>query len=210
MTWRAHDLLWLERRWLRASTTASVPSWVSEGCGPVVVRRESVADTQMIAVGVRGNDRSQRFAAYAPIAQVTECMSPYDIAQMEAWLEHPLRDQMPVLQTLQQVAPLLNQYLLRWGVTGSLGYELVTGTSQIHVASDLDLVIDAPQYLSRAMAQSLCDTLRDVPCRVDVQIETPAGAIALQEWANNCPTVLLKAETGPVLVADPWYMKEAV
>ena len=41
-------------------------------------------------------------------------------------------------------------------------------------------------------------------CRVDLQLETPAGAIALREWAGPAPQVLLKTAHGPRLVSDPW------
>jgi phosphoribosyl-dephospho-CoA transferase len=46
--------------------------------------------------------------------------------------------------------------------------------------------------------------LRRLPVRVDVQIETPSGAIALAEYAANLARVALRTQFGPRLVENPW------
>ncbi|MNN93453.1 Phosphoribosyl-dephospho-CoA transferase [compost metagenome] len=78
----------------------------------------------------------------------------------------------------------------------------------LHVASDLDLVLRTPQPVARAKARELLDILDCGPCRIDVQLETPAGAIALREWAGMARRVLLKSALGARLVADPWNLLE--
>ncbi|MEZ2696443.1 phosphoribosyl-dephospho-CoA transferase MdcG domain-containing protein, partial [Hafnia alvei] len=46
-----------------------------------------------------------------------------------------------------------------------------------------------------------------LPCRTDVQVETPLGAFALTEWLRD-KRVMLKTSTGPVLTRDPWLPSE--
>ena len=41
-------------------------------------------------------------------------------------------------------------------------------------------------------------------CAVDLQLQTPFGAVALREWAGASRRVLLKTVSGAHLVIDPW------
>ena len=41
-------------------------------------------------------------------------------------------------------------------------------------------------------------------CSVDLQLQTPFGAVALREWAGPSRRVLLKTTSGAHLVIDPW------
>ena len=50
--------------------------------------------------------------------------------------------------------------------------------------------------------------LDEAPGRVDLQLETPQGAVALREWAGEAPRVLLKTQDGPLLVSDPWQVRQ--
>ena len=63
--------------------------------------------------------------------------------------------------------------------------------------SDLDLILRTPQPLSRVQAQELVALLDQAVCRVDMQLQTPFGAVALREWAGPSHRVLLKnAQSG--------------
>ena len=97
---------------------------------------------------------------------------------------------------------------LAWGVTGSLGFELASGIRAAHPDSDLDLSLRAPDQLSRTEARTLCVLLDAAPGRIDLQLETPCGAVALREWASEAPRVLLKTQNGPLLVRDPWQLQQ--
>jgi phosphoribosyl-dephospho-CoA transferase len=108
------------------------------------------------------------------------------------------------LQALASVAPVLDTTGLAWGPTGGVGYQLATETGVLHLASDLDVVVRTPHPLARAKARELLDILDCAPCRIDVQLETPAGAVALREWAGVARRVLLKSPHGARLVVDPW------
>jgi phosphoribosyl-dephospho-CoA transferase len=71
--------------------------------------------------------------------------------------------------------------------------------------SDLDLVIHMPNKLSKVEAYRLFNELTSaVKCRLDIQLETPKGAIALGEWATNSSSVLIKTDSGPFLTETPW------
>jgi phosphoribosyl-dephospho-CoA transferase len=59
-----------------------------------------------------------------------------------------------------------------------------------------------------AWAQRLCAQLDGASGRIDLQLETPCGALALREWAKGAARVLLKTSGGPLLVGDPWATAE--
>jgi len=202
---RPHDLLWICRSALKKPEldAGSIPAWVSRGKGPVVVRR---AETQpgLVPVGIRGSKREERFAALAPEQAVEKSVSPFALRAAKLWLQHPERDHHPVLRTLGSVACILNEEELDWGITGSLGYELATGDPQLRPGSDLDLVIERPTPMSRHQAEKLMTKLTGHLCRIDVQVETPEGAIGLSEWARPSGKVLIKTSMGPRLTESPW------
>ncbi|MBA6116842.1 malonate decarboxylase holo-ACP synthase [Pseudomonas putida] len=195
-----HDLLW---GMLPATLPDDAPAWAAQVLAhgqPVVVRR-AVCDEGWVAVGVRGEGRAQRLGAQMRLADIRRQMSPEALRWQGAspWA---------ALQALASVAPVLDASGLAWGPTGSVGYHLACGIASVHAASDLDLVVRAPQPLARAKARELLDSLDCGPCRIDVQLETPTGAIALREWAGAARRVLLKSAVGARLVADPWNLLE--
>jgi phosphoribosyl-dephospho-CoA transferase len=95
-----------------------------------------------------------------------------------------------------------------WGPTGSVGYELATRVPAATSASDLDLLILTPEKMPDATAIRLLSELnrhaQNAGVRVDVQLETPAGGVALAELAAGKPHVMVRAAYGPALVTDPW------
>ncbi len=199
-----HDLLWgLTPRQL----PDDVPAWVGEALSlgqPVVVRRALTAADQ-VPVGVRGALREQRFATLMSRTLVKHRVRPEDLIDIvdcgRDW---------PALQALHYLRPLLNASGLAWGVGGSAGFELATGLPILHQHSDLDLIVRAPQVLSRGQATGLLCQLDNPFCRVDLQLQTPRGALALAEWAGTARRVLLKRAEGAVLVVDPWAVRERV
>jgi phosphoribosyl-dephospho-CoA transferase len=89
-----------------------------------------------------------------------------------------------------------------WGPTGSVGFELATGAATATADSDLDLVVRAPLLTPRVLTRlvELHARLKGVSVRVDCQIETVGGAIALAELASAASEVLVKTNAGPTLV----------
>jgi len=191
----AHDLLW---GMTSAHAPADAPAWVLAALGagqPVVVRR-AIAQPGHVAVGVRGCLREQRFAAEMPLALVQRRVVP------EALREVISPRDLPALRALVQLRPVLAQK--DWGVSGSAGFELATGIEALHASSDLDLILRAPEPLERRDAADLQAILDTADCVVDLQLQTPFGAVALREWAGSSRRVLLKAASGAHLVIDPW------
>ncbi|WP_248485048.1 malonate decarboxylase holo-ACP synthase [Pseudomonas sp. CYM-20-01] len=188
----AHDLLW---GMTPAHLPADAPAWAKDAVGTVVVRRAIVAPGR-VAVGVRGRLREQRFAALMPMAAVQRRVAPEALRDVVS-----TRD-LPALQALDQLRPVLAP--LSWGVTGSAGFELATGIEALHAQSDLDLILRTPDPLDRSDARDLLATLDNAACAVDMQLQTPFGAVALREWAGPSRRVLLKTANGAHLVLDPW------
>lgn len=107
----------------------------------------------------------------------------------------------PALTTLWSLRAGLDRSGLVWGPTGSVGFELATGTATVTSSSDLDLVLRAWQ--PRAVWDQLvavASLLTAAPTRVDCQVETRWGAVALAELVGGSTDVLLRTPQGPRLV----------
>lgn len=193
----AHDLLW---GMTPERLPMDAPQWVGASLSlgqPVVVRRAMAAPGQ-VAVGVRGRSREQRYATSMPFSAVKLQMRPEDLCHVA-----PRRD-LPALQALTRLRPLLDASGWAWGVSGSAGFELASGIQALHERSDLDLILRTPLPLDRAQARDLLAQLDDSACAVDMQLQTPFGAVALREWAGVSQRVLLKDDVQARLVTDPW------
>lgn len=193
----AHDLLW---GMTPAQLPADAPQWAVAALAaghPVVVRRALSADG-FVAVGVRGVLREQRLAAFMPLDSIACRVSPEALCQVECE-----RD-LPVMQALKQLRPILDDCGWVWGVSGSVGFELASGFAAMHAGSDLDLILRAPQMITRNQACKLVELFDQAVCRVDMQLQTPFGAVALREWASGSARVLLKNAYQACLVTDPW------
>jgi phosphoribosyl-dephospho-CoA transferase len=198
-----HDLLW---GLPVAALPADAPAWVGEVIGlghPVVVRRAQVAEG-WVAVGVRGGSRDQRFATVMKLSDVTSRVQPEQLVDPVDNLD----TDWPALRALKQIRPVLDALTLPWGVAGSAGFELATGVKVLHQDSDLDLILRADQFFSRLQAIELVTALDGAICRIDLQVQTPLGAVALREWASSARQVLLKADGGAQLVTNPWQPLE--
>ncbi len=199
---RPHDLLW---GMTPAQLPADAPAWavaVLAAGQPVVVRRARVA-AGLVAVGLRGATRDQRLAAQMPIEAIAHRLAPEDLLARQA------TEDLPVFRVLAELRPLLDALGHAWGVTGSAGFQLATGLPTAHPDSDLDLLLRAGRPLPRSEARPLLQLLEGRACRVDLQLETPLGGVALGEWAGGAARVLVKTAEGPRLVSDPWATERA-
>ena len=197
----AHDLLW---GMTPAQLPTDAPLWAVESLAagqPVVVRR-ALCDEGFIAVGVRGVLREQRLAAFMAVDSIACRVSPEALCQVDSE-----RD-LPVMQALKQLRPMLDDCGWVWGVSGSVGFELASGFSAMHAASDLDLILRTPQMITRNQASKFVGLFDQAACRIDMQLQTPFGAVALREWAGGSARVLLKNAHQACLVIDPWNPQE--
>jgi phosphoribosyl-dephospho-CoA transferase len=200
-----HDLLRLR------STKALIyegtgPAWVTGALAraPLVVVRRAPLVGDLVPVGVRGQNRSERFAAYLPLSAIAERITPEQLTTMSAWRGHQRANEIEALHALDRVAALLNTIGLAWGPVGSIGFELASGIPTATPTSDLDLLLRSPSVLPLNVARNMHSALTAITARLDVQIEVPAGAIALSEYIRGESTMLLRTRKGPRLVSNPW------
>ncbi|STS90481.1 phosphoribosyl-dephospho-CoA transferase [Klebsiella variicola] len=142
---RPHDLVWLNHA---SALEAIAEPWVAQqwrAALPVVVRRD-VDDQARIPVGVRGMKREQRAAGWVQAHNIVRCVTPEMLVERERLLGSRFVSQPPVQAA---IALTLHPWSWRWGVTGSTAYALATEIPVLHAASDLDLLIRAPQPLDR-------------------------------------------------------------
>ena len=204
---RVHDLLAL-----KPGTTVEVdatnPEWVRAALiqSRFVVARREFAPPGMIAVGVRGPSRGQRWAGFVTNEDVHQVIGPGVLRFQNAKI---VRRSLPAIQALRYAEARLRPMTLEWGPVGSVGFELATGLSVTSSESDLDLVIYAPYPVRRDEARCLWNVLDVAPARVDVRLETPAGGFSLEEYVRDGQyRVLLRTPTGPILTDDPWRPAE--
>ena len=207
-----HDLLWVAN-WNALVTHEPLPDWATTGRlahAPVVVRREQVSDPALIPVGLRGETRSQRWSAYVHRDAVLRVVRPEMLVRTALRQNRLTLPRFAAVVALGALAPFLDSTGLCWGPTGSTGFTLATGLPVLHMDSDLDLVVRAPEPLTPAQAAILRELLGSSPCRVDLQVDTGRGAFSFAEWDSGREPVLLKTDTGPLLTGDPWKLRASI
>ncbi|MDB6127563.1 MAG: phosphoribosyl-dephospho-coA transferase [Verrucomicrobia bacterium] len=203
-TIRPHDLYRIGPAGV-ASILMEAPGWVAAALNdaPYVVGTRSLAPARMAAIGVRGGSRGERFGAMVPLDHLLERTTPEFLAT-RAREASPRRAEIPALRALGDLATELDGSGCAWGPVGSVGFELATGRPTATPTSDLDLVLYCPQRLSKRAARQLARAMVSGDCRVDILVETPAGAISLGDFAHADGEVLLRTPLGPQLVDDAW------
>lgn len=202
-TFDAHDLLRLDA--LPLATDA--PEWLADAfaLAPYAVVRRAQAPEGFVAVGFRGASRSERYGTYVPRTAVLSAHAPERLLERTT---SPERTALKAFVALRELVERRTLDSLVWGPTGSAGFELATAQPTVKQTSDLDLLIRAPSPLSRTYSRALCERLagleRDLGLHIDVQLETPAGGVALVEWAQDKPRVMARSVGGPRLVDNPW------
>jgi phosphoribosyl-dephospho-CoA transferase len=198
---QVHDLLQIDPDSLLGGTT---PSWVNQAlisCPWVVVRRARAAAGE-IAVGVRGDTRSQRWGGFLSKDLIGKVVRPADLLLVE---QSSILRLTPAMKVLQQVIDRWRDLTLPWGPTGSVGFELATGSPVTSDASDLDIAIRAPARITVERARALWQGVVGLPTRVDIRVETPQCGFSLQEYACTSSTrILLHYPDGKRLGDDPW------
>ncbi|MBN3858462.1 malonate decarboxylase holo-ACP synthase [Paraburkholderia sp. Ac-20340] len=204
--WRAHDLLRLER----LAIAEDEPCWVREAFAraPFAVVRRAEAAAGFVAAGVRGATRSQRFGTWINDQDIESCVSPESLSDVEPLAERAAWPAFVALAALQRAFAGSGLNTFVWGPTGSAGFELATRVPTISASSDLDILIRMPDRCEWATVAALSDLLAQVAqragTRIDAQLETPSGGVALAELAAGKSRVLARANDGARLVADPW------
>jgi phosphoribosyl-dephospho-CoA transferase len=195
---RAHDLLWIRKD--AELLSPEEPAWVRSALAQslVVVVRRAQAPPRFIPIGIRGCSRGHRHAAFLRRSDVVACKTPESLAAEKAWLKASTAIPPGLLAALRTVSEFSEREHLVWGPTGSVGYQLATGMQATSNTSDLDVLVRCSDPPSRARLRALHDTIRRVVVRVDVILEGPKGAVALEEYLQN-RNALIKTNRGPLL-----------
>jgi phosphoribosyl-dephospho-CoA transferase len=185
------------------------PGWVSEALSraPWVVVRRAAMEGELVPVGVRGQSRSERFAAFVHLSSIVESVSPEDLASSRAWKKAVRLNELPAMRALLQVDATLEGSNLHWGPSGSVGFELASGAPVAHRTSDLDLVVRMSDLLipprTTRKLLALLQGIETTGVRADLLLETMEGAVALLEYAGGGPNLLLRTVYGPRLIPHP-------
>jgi phosphoribosyl-dephospho-CoA transferase len=202
-TIRVHDLILLRSSTIFPACLAQ-PSWVNTALGkaPWVTVRRAAARTGEVAVGVRGNDRHQRWGGFVDRSEILEIAT---VDQLRPCTLDSSRRSLPALRALECIQHQLRSIQLNWGPTGSVGFELATGRPSTRWESDLDLVIYAPERLERERAREIAAKTTKQPAKIDMRVETPCCGFSLEEYVNaRSSPILLRMAAGFRLGADPW------
>jgi phosphoribosyl-dephospho-CoA transferase len=183
----------------------AVPSWAFRELREtslVVVRRGLITQDR-IPIGIRGPERTQRWAALYPLDAVQQIITPMDLLN-----RFNKTEDLYFSRACNGLRSLLIDYQWfthSWGPGGSVGFELATGKRTTTPRSDLDIVIYADQHLSRTDAKRLLSSARRLDVAVDIRVETPVCGFSLAEYVEpSAKSMLLRTSTGPILSNDPW------
>jgi phosphoribosyl-dephospho-CoA transferase len=198
---QVHDLLHINRASL-GSGCAAEPSWVRQtllDCPWVAVRRAQSAFGH-IAIGVRGDRRSDRWAASCERSLVRDIVRPEELLLRDSDAQRT-----PALRALQEMSERWADLTLPWGPGGSVGFERASGRKVTTEASDLDLVIRAKEKIGVEEARFLLDRTFGLEAKVDVRVETPVCGFSLEEYVSaSSAKILLRYPDGVRLGQDPW------
>jgi phosphoribosyl-dephospho-CoA transferase len=199
---RAHDLLWIARD--TELFPKVQPAWVCDALSqmPVVVVRRAEAPSGFAAVGVRGPSRELRFAALVELKDVRNVRTPESLASERGWHENLAGIPARLRETLTLFDELSERENLVWGPVGSVGYQLATGLPVTTYESDVDVLIRCGVPPDQLMLSAVRDVVTKSLARLDVILEGPPGAVALEEL--HSPHVLLKTSQRPRIAAFTW------
>jgi phosphoribosyl-dephospho-CoA transferase len=201
---RTHDLLEIDANDL-ISVRGSAPEWVEEVLrkSPFGVVRRGRVTEQEIPVGIRGLERSQRWATFCHPKVVKSVLTPPQLLGCNVPISRA--DAVPAFRALNVLKVRWTDVDLPWGPTGSVGFELATGRPVTNQVSDLDIAIRARDRISREQARSLWELVVGLQTKVDVRVETAEYGFSLEEFAcTSCPRILLRYPDGLILGDDPW------
>jgi phosphoribosyl-dephospho-CoA transferase len=199
----AHDLLLVKSTTIEEACMAE-PTWVRDALEkyPWVVARRAISPEDRIAVGVRGQERQQRWGGFVRKDQIAKVIAP---RHLRSGLANAVRLGLPAMQSLRFLEIELAWLPNDWGPGGSVGYELASRAPAVMRESDLDLVISAADRFDRSFAQRLLKKTALAPAKVDVRIETPWCGFSLEEYVRRTSEKLLvRTSTGHMLTTDPW------
>lgn len=189
----------------------SFPEWALEGLNLapfVVVCRGKLKDRDgknYIPIGIRGGSREKRFGCFMLEENVEELITPQYIVEQKLWGNSSWSF---LLAQLEKELRKWDSNLV-WGITGSIGFELVAKHRVTSENSDLDIIIKPQKPFSVKEAGVLLNILQEKSYEInhtiiDVIIQTSKGWVSLAEYVGGTESYLMKTETGEKLLQDIW------
>ena len=174
---RPHDLLRLKDG--AQLTPVIQPAWAIRSLqrAPFVVMRRATIDGDFIPIGIRGETRDERHAAFVRLDDIESIVTPESLATVRAW-KSAQHGKHPAFAALDRVANAADAIELTWGPGGSVGFELATGVVAVSTDSDLDVIVYPNKKHTRDALVSLRDATNDANVDVDIVIE--------RQWAPSC------------------------
>ena len=199
---RPHDLLWIGDDAQLCQELQ--PAWARDALRrmSVVVVRRAEAPPGFAAVGIRGPRRELRIAALVKLRDVRNLRSPESLASERGWLENLAVISARLREGLTLFDELSKREKFVWGPVGSVGYQLATGLRVTTSESDVDVLIRCKVPPDRLLLSAVRDMARKSTVRLDVILEGPPGAVALEELHSG--DVLLKTSRGPRIASFTW------
>jgi phosphoribosyl-dephospho-CoA transferase len=193
---RVHDLLWIRED--AELLSPDEPAWIQNALeqAAVVVVRRAEAPPKFISVGIRGHSRAHRHAAFLRRSDMLACRTPESLASEKTWRKVSTAISPGLRTALKIVTGFSEREHLVWGPIGSVGYQLATGMQATSDTSDLDVLVRCGDFPNRALLRAFHDAIRPCVVRVDVILEGPQGAVALEEYLQN-RNALIKTNRGP-------------
>ena len=181
---QAHDIVLFDKHEIEGFT---LPEWVvltEKMFG--TVRRASTDHAEILPIGLRGPARNQRWAT--------------EIIEQESYRQEKIMDY-PVYQQFHAARNILSG--CKWGIGGSLGFELSTGIPAVKETSDFDLLLyaNSPIELPIQVIQSHPAFFE----QFDTQVVTRQGGFSLKEYLREPEKkIQLKTVEGPKLTKELW------
>lgn len=205
MELRPHDLLRIKDI-TRIDFDSKRGDWLQEALilAPFAVMRRAPQEEKRIPIGIRGGSREQRLAGVTDSNNIKQYITPEELTASKGWRDNKHLNEIGIAKNLELIDGILSKEGFLWGPTGSIGFELASGVTVVNKDSDLDIILRISQFISLPAARQLLDELLQVPVKMDILLETPEGAIALEEYAGNSSQMLLRTIYGPCLIKSPW------
>ncbi|GEK59839.1 malonate decarboxylase holo-ACP synthase [Marinococcus halophilus] len=182
-------------------TSEPLPAWAifSLKKAPYVVVRRAEIVNKKIPVGIRGENRAERMAAWVDEENAEKVIPPEEIIHQKMWKElEGNRRVLPQIEAMLALDKLLRRERLAWGPGGSTGFELVSKMNTINMHSDVDIIIRVDEQNIKKM-ETLREKIQNLSARVDVLLEAEIGAIALEDYLGKHSKMLVRTKNGPRL-----------
>lgn len=201
--YQAHDLIKLS---LCELDLERAPEWVRPSLElvPFAVVRRAKSNGPQIPIGVRGSDRNERWACLIKRGAIVKIVTPETLSDTINTIAPSRIAEIPALSALATLSARLANTPWKWGPTGSVGFELASGSRTAKPTSDLDLILRCKHRVEKIELRSFNECLKDLCVRCDTVIETPNGGVALVEYLNETEVYALRTINGPLLTHDPW------